>query len=542
MFTVCPKCTLTLAVTAGDLRVGQGYVRCGRCSNVFNALLKLSDVPFESEAGTAEIPDVDPASASQITRALSGTQAPSQSPTQAPSQTPSAAAAPSAVPRPAMPPPAGRAPARQAPAGAVVSGGAARLPASASAVAAVAETAAVTGAQRSAAAAPSSRPAPSTKPDDVDAIGQFEVVLKTLGINLEEDPAAAPHAEHRTPAQQSSAARGTEQPGARDAIRDTPAVEDIVLEGDELNTGTVNLPEQSLDELDLFARRLSAASEQAVGWEQSPDAPGAAATHTPAKSAAGPAVLSPSVMAPRLARRAAMRARMANGAGGTQAPSATPLRRSGSNSQPESNFQPEASELAAAATLIGADLEVPGLSRSPLRYRGAWIIACALLVVLLIPLALSPWRGALARSPLVGAPLTHLYAALGMPIPPSWDLNAYEVRQQGAESEGGSTTIRVRFSLANHATHPQPVPMLRLTLLDRYGKRIGQRDLSPSDYWPHGATPATSLASDQRIDSSVEVRDLNADSASFELDVCLPDARRVLHCADDINPPLASTS
>src|SRR5579864_4402985 len=43
MFTVCPKCALTLVVTAADLRVAQGYVRCGRCSSVFNALARLSD-------------------------------------------------------------------------------------------------------------------------------------------------------------------------------------------------------------------------------------------------------------------------------------------------------------------------------------------------------------------------------------------------------------------------------------------------------------------------------------------------------------------
>ncbi|HEX7416779.1 MAG TPA: DUF3426 domain-containing protein, partial [Steroidobacteraceae bacterium] len=37
------KCSLTLGVTAGDLRAGQGYVRCGRCSSVFNALTNLHD-------------------------------------------------------------------------------------------------------------------------------------------------------------------------------------------------------------------------------------------------------------------------------------------------------------------------------------------------------------------------------------------------------------------------------------------------------------------------------------------------------------------
>src|SRR5690348_17692745 len=53
MFTVCPKCALTLVVTAGDLRIAQGYVRCGRCLNVFNALSRLSE---ERPAATAEPP------------------------------------------------------------------------------------------------------------------------------------------------------------------------------------------------------------------------------------------------------------------------------------------------------------------------------------------------------------------------------------------------------------------------------------------------------------------------------------------------------
>jgi len=43
LFTVCPKCTLTLVVTTVDLRAGQGYVRCGRCANVFNALIALRE-------------------------------------------------------------------------------------------------------------------------------------------------------------------------------------------------------------------------------------------------------------------------------------------------------------------------------------------------------------------------------------------------------------------------------------------------------------------------------------------------------------------
>ena len=62
MFTTCPNCALNLAVTAADLRVGQGYVRCGRCVSVFNALISLAD---EAEVGPDEAHIEDVAAATQ---------------------------------------------------------------------------------------------------------------------------------------------------------------------------------------------------------------------------------------------------------------------------------------------------------------------------------------------------------------------------------------------------------------------------------------------------------------------------------------------
>src|SRR6267378_4504420 len=65
MFTVCPKCALTLVVTAEDLRVAQGYVRCGRCSSVFNALARLAEerqTPAESVAPAPPAPAASPPS------------------------------------------------------------------------------------------------------------------------------------------------------------------------------------------------------------------------------------------------------------------------------------------------------------------------------------------------------------------------------------------------------------------------------------------------------------------------------------------------
>jgi predicted Zn finger-like uncharacterized protein len=65
MVTTCPNCRQQLAVTPADLRVGQGFVRCGRCDKVFNALLTLTEdapAPDEPDAvahGTASVPMLD---------------------------------------------------------------------------------------------------------------------------------------------------------------------------------------------------------------------------------------------------------------------------------------------------------------------------------------------------------------------------------------------------------------------------------------------------------------------------------------------------
>lgn len=54
MFTTCPACRSNLAVTVADLRVGQGYVRCGRCDKVFNSLLTLAEeLDEEDQSGLA---------------------------------------------------------------------------------------------------------------------------------------------------------------------------------------------------------------------------------------------------------------------------------------------------------------------------------------------------------------------------------------------------------------------------------------------------------------------------------------------------------
>lgn len=399
MFTVCPKCMLTLAVTANDLRMGQGYVRCGRCANVFNALLALSEEPAQ-EAGTSHDPTpADRATSSQIAKALLETpEEPPEAPTQAPASAEAASGPPIHLPT------------EQSSDGAI-----------------------------------------ENESNFADGTGTFET---------------------------------------------------IVLEGEAITQTEEYVPESSVDhEIAALTHRLALSSHELPADESSAESMDELAAED-----AGDA--------------------------GDEAPEQT------------------AADGAEASRDLAGDADPGGFGLSRRRARTTraswtWISGSIALLLLLALQAINHWRDALASSPPWSAAIGRAYGAIGVPLDPHWDLGAYEVRQQGAVADpADNQLIRVRVSLANHADRSQPMPLLRLTLLDRFGKRIASSDLTPAQYWPTGVPPREYLGHDERIDSEIAVRDPSAVSASFELDVCLRGRGDSLRCAADLppKPALAGTA
>ena len=370
MFTVCPKCTLTLALTTADLRMGQGYVRCGRCANVFNALLTLSEEPLNENSAPSAHEQADPASASQI-QAVQFEELGESDP---------GAAAHSAD--------------------------------------------------------ESAQPA-----DEAAQITEETAVSTVPSASTASEPPGEGAIEN-----ESNYAEGT------------GTLETIVLEGDAITQTEEYVPEASVDS------EIAALTELLARTTEEPPS-------------------SPPVLAAQFA---------------------------------------------------------PPEPDSPAQSQSSWFVLSALMLLLLAAQAVHHWRERLALSALWNAPLTHAYAALGAPLDPQWNLTAYDVRQQGATSDpADGQVIRVRLSLANHATQAQPVPLVRLTLLDRYGKRLAMRELTPSEYWPAGQSARAFLNRDERIESEIAVRDASAASASFELDVCLRASNGAVRCAGDARPVTA---
>ena len=152
----------------------------------------------------------------------------------------------------------------------------------------------------------------------------------------------------------------------------------------------------------------------------------------------------------------------------------------------------------------------------------AWTLGAGALAIILLLQIVNHYRDALASDSALRGPLTTIYSALGVKLAPRWNIHAYDVRQLGASVAGAAAgQIIVRASVKNTATRAQPLPLLRVTLQDRFGNRIAARDVPPRDYLPSSAARPPLLAAGSRVDATMVFVDPGPQAVGFEIDACL---------------------
>lgn len=162
----------------------------------------------------------------------------------------------------------------------------------------------------------------------------------------------------------------------------------------------------------------------------------------------------------------------------------------------------------------------------------AWKLGAGALVILLALQVVNHYRDGLAADPALRGPLTTIYSALGVKLAPRWNIHAYDVRQLGASVAGATAgEIVVRASVKNGASRAQPLPLLRVTLQDRFGNRIAARDVPPNDYLPKPVAPSTLLAAGSRVDATMVFVDPGPEAVGFEIDACLRQQSGEVACA-----------
>jgi len=453
MFTVCPKCALTLVVTGADLRVAQGYVRCGRCSSVFNALARLSE---ERLVGAEDEPAAE-----------------------APAPPPAAEASAPEAPAPASEPPQSEE---------SIAAEALEFDASRTDLNQVfvqvppdPEWTAATGSFREMIAANEASGAaePSDSQVDVEIDAAF-LASMLRAESLEEEPVPPPPP---TAAPVKARAEPPPPPAAPESPKPAPPRATPRHPGPH--------PRPSSGARASHAAPLAEEAPRPAPPPPAPERTRAAATAPAATRAAQP----PAAPPPRAPARAELEER-----------------------------EPEEERDAPAATHAPASRLTPHL----------WTAGVVLAALGLTLQIINHNRDELAASARFNRPLTSFYARLGIKLFPHWDLRAYDVRQLGASAEGAASgVITVRASIKNSAAQPQPLPLLRVTLQDRFGNRIAARDVAPHSYLPHVVPAASFLSAGQRIDAEMGFADPGADAVGFEIDACLPARGGGVACAND---------
>jgi predicted Zn finger-like uncharacterized protein len=198
--------------------------------------------------------------------------------------------------------------------------------------------------------------------------------------------------------------------------------------------------------------------------------------------------------------------------------------------------KPGASEGARRELIDGleelAQPEIVFRSRHGLPYA-VWLCGAILLALCLGAQMIHENREWLATHAPLGSQLQRLYGAFGVAMPSAANLSAYQLRQWGVTGDPDANgTLRMRASILNTAGQAQPYPLLRVTLANRFGNRVGARDFEPAEYI--GKPVTHPLAPGERVDATLDILDPGNDAEGFEIDVCLRGIDKTIRCAADV--------
>jgi predicted Zn finger-like uncharacterized protein len=162
-----------------------------------------------------------------------------------------------------------------------------------------------------------------------------------------------------------------------------------------------------------------------------------------------------------------------------------------------------------------------------------WLAFGSVLLALTLAAQLTHhFRHDIARHPQAGPALRRLYALIGEPLSPNWDLDAFEIKQWGPTQDvAPRSALVVRAGLTNRADHAQPYPLLRLEFEDRFGAGVARRDFTPGEYLKSAAQAARQLAAGETTEAELSVVAPGADAVGYRLDVCLREDAGGVRCA-----------
>ncbi|TFG87824.1 MAG: DUF3426 domain-containing protein [Chromatiales bacterium] len=171
--------------------------------------------------------------------------------------------------------------------------------------------------------------------------------------------------------------------------------------------------------------------------------------------------------------------------------------------------------------------------------RRRWVYAAgtALLAVALIIQLLHQRRDELATNPAFTEALQRVYGALEIPLWPAWNLQAYEIRNYEAiadRSSRGALDILARIAVVGDDR--VGLPLVRVTLTDRFGQPLGSRVFEPDEYLGKNSRPREPVSPGTLIPVEISLKDPGTDAQGFDVDICLMNQRDGMTCQSEREP------
>ncbi|NNF51236.1 MAG: DUF3426 domain-containing protein [Gammaproteobacteria bacterium] len=161
-----------------------------------------------------------------------------------------------------------------------------------------------------------------------------------------------------------------------------------------------------------------------------------------------------------------------------------------------------------------------------------WAVGAVIAGIALLVQSVHFWRADLAAAPVFGQWLNPVYSSLGAPLPENWDVSAYSVAKDTvSDYPEVAGALLVNATIANEADRAQPHPLLKITLLDRWGEPIGERFFAANEYLAEMSDASKLIRPGETKLASMLIMDPGAGAVSYGIDACLRDDRNRLVCA-----------
>ncbi|MGB9429664.1 MAG: zinc-ribbon and DUF3426 domain-containing protein [Gammaproteobacteria bacterium] len=172
------------------------------------------------------------------------------------------------------------------------------------------------------------------------------------------------------------------------------------------------------------------------------------------------------------------------------------------------------------AQLPPRERRAPKMPRRPLAIN-AWGVGALLLALLLGAQVVNAHRVELSHNPILGPPLSGLYAILGHSLAPPPSLSTWQVSNINVTSDPDTPgALSITGDLQNNAGFAQTWPLLRVELTDRYGDPLRARDFTAGDYLPTNRTVSW-LGSGMATRFRIDVVDPGPEAVGFQVQPCL---------------------